>query len=353
MNRFSPRWVALWIVALLAVYLCWLMVQPFLEVILWAGVMAIVAFPLNLRLRRRFGPATSAAMTTAGAVLVVLIPLLFVALSLANEATKAARSLPGSIQSFLNSDNPIVRKIGSYVDIGPLLDPQFLPEKLKMLAGALAAKTAGIVGGAVGITVQVFLVLFTLYYLLRDSERIIASLQRWLPLSHDHSDAIFLRTQQVISASLNGVLVIAGIQGVLGSVGFLVLGISSPIMWGVIMFFLAMIPMVGAFVVWIPAALWLLATGHWIKALILTVWGVGVIGMVDNLLRPRLVGGRTKLHELVVFFSVLGGLQVFGILGIVVGPVLVAVTMGVLEALKQANDTEQTTVTDPLPHEPD
>ncbi len=341
MNRFSPRWVALWIVALVAVYLCWLMIQPFLEVILWAGVLAIVSFPLNARLRRRFGPATSAALTTTGVVVVVLIPLIFVGFSLGNEAAKAARSLPADIHGFLNADNPIIRKLGKYVDISPLLDPQFVSEQLKSLAGTVAAKTAGIVGGVVGITVQVFLALFALYYLLRDSGRIVQSLKQWLPLSHEQSEAIFLRTQQVISASLNGVLVIAGIQGMLGSLGFLVLGISSPILWGVIMFFLAMIPMVGAFVVWIPAALWLFATGHWIKGVLLTVWGLGVIGMIDNILRPRMVGGKTRLHELVVFFSVLGGLQVFGILGIVVGPVLVAVTMGVLEALKQAEEIVQ------------
>ncbi len=341
MNRFSPRWVALWIAVLVAVYLCWLMVQPFIEIILWAAVMAIVSFPLNLRLRRRFGPAGSAALTTSAVVLVVLAPLVFVAFSMVNEAAKVARTLPSGVHKVLNPDSAILKKLGHYVDVGPLLDPQFISEKLKMLATALASKMAGLLGGALGIGVQIFFVLFTLFYLLRDSDRILQNLREWLPLSQIQSEPLLRRTHEVISASLNGVLVIAAVQGALGGVGFLVLGISSPILWGVVMFLMSMIPMVGPFVVWGPAAIWLLASGYWIKATILVAWGAGVIGMTDNLLRPRLVGGKTRLHELVVLFSVLGGLQVFGILGIVIGPVVVAVTIGLLDALRQVNESGQ------------
>jgi predicted PurR-regulated permease PerM len=105
------------------------------------------------------------------------------------------------------------------------------------------------------------------------------------------------------------------------------------------MVFLSMIPMAGAFVVWVPAALYLLATGHWGKAIVLTVWGALVIGSVDNFLRPKLVGEKTRLHELLIFFSVLGGLQVFGVIGLVLGPVVVAVTIALLDVLRQADES--------------
>jgi predicted PurR-regulated permease PerM len=140
----------------------------------------------------------------------------------------------------------------------------------------------------------------------------------------------------VISASVYGVIVISAIQGFLGGLAFAVLRIPSPLLWGVVMFLLSMIPMAGAAIVWGPAALYLFFTGHWIKAILLVIWGGGVIGMIDNVLRPRLVGERTKLHELLIFFSVLGGLQVFGVLGLVVGPVVFAIALALLEIFRQS-----------------
>src|SRR3712207_6458576 len=121
------------------------------------------------------------------------------------------------------------------------------------------------------------------------------------------------RTRDVIGATVNGVLVIAAIQGTLGTIIFWVLGLPSPLLWGVVMFFLSMIPMAGAFLVWAPAALYLALTGEYVRAGVLVGWGVLVIGAIDNVLSPRLVGQRAKLHDLLVFFSVLGGLEVFGV----------------------------------------
>jgi predicted PurR-regulated permease PerM len=118
---------------------------------------------------------------------------------------------------------------------------------------------------------------------------------------------------------------------------FLILGLPSPLLWGVVMFLMSMIPMAGAFIVWVPAALYLLLTGSYVKALVLVVWGVVVIGSIDNFLSPRLVGRRARLHELLIFFSVLGGLQVFGVLGLVIGPVLAAITLALIEVVRQAN----------------
>jgi predicted PurR-regulated permease PerM len=132
-------------------------------------------------------------------------------------------------------------------------------------------------------------------------------------------------------------LVIAAIQGALGGIAFFALGLPSALVWGVVMIFLSLIPMAGAFVVWVPAAIYLAVTGHWVKALLLVAWGAFVIGTVDNFLRPKLVGERTKLHELFIFFSVLGGLQVFGVLGLVLGPVVLAITLALLDVLKHAD----------------
>ena len=140
-----------------------------------------------------------------------------------------------------------------------------------------------------------------------------------------------MRTQEVIAATIYGVLVIAAVQGTLGTFIFWVLGLPSPLLWGVVMFFLAMIPMAGTFLVWAPAAIYLALTGAFLRSAILVAWGLLVIGTIDNFLSPRLVGHRARLHELLIFFGVLGGLQVFGVLGLVLGPVVVAVTLALIE----------------------
>jgi len=161
-----------------------------------------------------------------------------------------------------------------------------------------------------------------------------------LPLRREQSEAIILRTQQVVSASVYGVVTIAVIQGILGGLMFWILGIPSPLLWAVLMAFVCMIPVAGSFLVWLPLSIYLMIGGHWAKAVVLIVWGALVISTIDNFLRPKLVGGQTKLHELFVFFSVLGGISVFGLLGIVLGPVVLAITLGLLQTFqKQQEDT--------------
>jgi predicted PurR-regulated permease PerM len=195
----------------------------------------------------------------------------------------------------------------------------------------------------VGVIVEIFFVIFTMYYLFRDGHKIVNALPDVLPLERAQSEKILARTREVISASLYGVLVIAFIQGALGGLMFWILGLPSPLVWAVVMMLLSMIPMAGAFVVWVPAAIFLAVSGFWVKAIILTAWGALVIGTVDNFLRPKLVGEKTKLHELFIFFSVLGGLKVFGILGIVLGPVVLAITLALLDVFRQVEQTEDNT----------
>jgi predicted PurR-regulated permease PerM len=125
------------------------------------------------------------------------------------------------------------------------------------------------------------------------------------------------------------------VQGTLGGLAFAALGLPSPVVWGVVMFFLSMVPMVGSSVIWVPAAIYLAITGHYGKAVALALWGALVIGVVDNILRPKLVGERARLHELLIFFSVLGGLQIWGPLGLVLGPVMIAITIALFEIFKR------------------
>jgi predicted PurR-regulated permease PerM len=151
------------------------------------------------------------------------------------------------------------------------------------------------------------------------------------------TDHLFSRMESVVRASVLGVLAIATVQGLLGGLAFAVLGLPSPLLWGTIMTILAILPLVGTGLVWGPAALLLAFEGRYLAAAALALFGLLVIGSVDNFLRPRLVGQRTQMHELVIFFSVLGGLRVFGMLGIVLGPVVVAGTLVLFEAFRSSS----------------
>ncbi len=346
------RWVALVAATVIALYLCWAMLQPFIEVLLWAVVLVIVFMPVHRRVRARMkSPGWSAMVSCLLVVVVILVPLTLVTLAIVREMTHIAQALqpkPGDagasqtgLAGLLDPNSPYVGRalnwIGQYVDLEQFNSQEFIAERLKSLGGAIAGRTLGFVGGAVGFVVEIFFVIFTMYYLFRDGERMREAVYNVLPLDDGKAHEIIDRTQEVISASVYGVLVIALIQGALGGLAFWALGLPSPLLWGVVMVFLSMIPMAGAFVVWVPAAIFLGLTGHWGKAIILTVWGALVIGSVDNFLRPKLVGEKTRLHELIIFFSVLGGLQVFGVIGLVLGPVIVAITIALLDVLRQAD----------------
>ncbi|MBA2340720.1 MAG: AI-2E family transporter [Pyrinomonadaceae bacterium] len=343
-RRVQARWIALVAATIAVLYLCWLMLQPFIEVLAWAAVLVIVFYPLHKRIvKRTNSPSWSAILSTLLVILTILIPLALVTAAVVNEVSGAAQNLQGSVESLLDPNSPttgrFLRWLGQYVDINRLRSQEFLVERLKNLSGQIGARTFNLATGLLTIIVEIFFVIFTMYYLFRDGERIREALKNALPLETSQAHEIFLRTRDVISASVYGVLVIATIQGALGGLAFWFLGLPSPLVWGVVMMFMSMIPVLGAFIVWIPAAIYLLATGQIWQGVVLIVWGALVIGSIDNFLRPKLVGEKTRLHELLIFFSVLGGLQVFGVLGLVLGPVVVAIALALLEVFRQAERT--------------
>jgi len=336
MNRINARWLSLVAVTLICLYLCWLIVAPFMDVILWSAMLAIVSYPIFRRLRKRgWGPAMASLFTTLFVILVFIVPLGLVLVMLSTQVDDAVRLVQSGIQQVTNPDSSLYNHLNRWVNIREHLNPEAVGERLRAMGSSVAAKSLGIVGNIFGVIVQIFFILFTVYYLLKDADVIVPAIRESLPLGKEQADEVFSRAHDVIFASVRGVMVIAAIQGVLGGIGFWVLGLPSAILWAVVMFLLSMVPMLGAFLVWGPAAVFLFATGHPMKAIILIVWGGAVIGSIDNFLRPKLVGERTRLHELVIFFAVLGGLQVFGILGLFVGPVVVAITLSLIDIYKR------------------
>ena len=340
----QTRWWLLLLVTTIALYLCWLMVKPFAAVLAWATVLVIVFYPVHQRLvRKTKRPALSALLSCVLVILTILVPVVLVTIAVVREFSGAAESLQSNLALLLNPNSPLtgppLRWLNRFVDLQQLTSQGQIVEWLKGKTGSIAGQTLGFLGGALGIVVQMFFVVFTMYYLFRDGDRIFGVIRDALPLEKKQAEDILARTRDVVGASVYGLFSIAIIQGTLGGLAFWFLGLPSAIVWGVAMVFLSLIPMLGAFLVWVPAAIYLFATGHYLKGIFLVLWGTLVIGMIDNFLRPKLVGGRTKLHELLIFFAVLGGLQVFGVLGIVLGPVVLAITLALVDVFRAADRT--------------
>jgi predicted PurR-regulated permease PerM len=325
------KMAALLVITVLIAYLCYLLLKPFLRAIVWAIALAVVARPLHVMVERRVRNANLAAAATVLLVtLVLVIPIVIVTQQVIQEAASAIAAirsgeLRGHVQSVLEKNPQIAVAtgwLGERVDLGRQLE-------------SVAGTATGLIplvfsGSAAGIT-QLVIALFTLFFVLRDRHHFSRTLRGFIPLSERETDEVLTSVQTTIDASLRGRVIIAVIQGVLGGLMFWWLGLRAPLLWGTAMALLATIPLLGAFVVWLPAAIYLAISGAMTKALILTLWGALVIGTIDNFLYPMLVGKNLQLHTIVIFFSVLGGVAAFGISGLVMGPVIVALADALIE----------------------
>lgn len=332
----QARWLAVLVATAIALYLCWLMLRPFLGVLAWAIVLVIVFYPVHKQLGNKIKRrGLHALLSSTLVVLIVVLPLTLLTVAVGEELAKAVPNLPSQAAELANNQTPLLGRISEWLNhnlgIDTLRLQEFLTQQVRNSAQGLLGASFNLVGNVISSVVKAFFVIFTMYYLFRDSDKIVAKLPDALPLRRDQSEAIIRRIQQVVSASVYGVVTIAALQGVLGGLMFWILGIPSPLLWAVLMAFVCMIPIAGSFLVWLPLSIYLMARGYWTRAIVLVIWGGLVISTVDNFLRPKLVGGQTRLHELLIFFSVLGGISVFGLLGIVLGPVVLAITLGLLQ----------------------
>jgi predicted PurR-regulated permease PerM len=335
----QARWLAVLAATGIGLYLCWLMLKPFIGVLEWAIVLVIVFYPVHRRLTSKIRyRGLSALLSCLLVILVVVLPLTFLTIAVAQELAKVVPTLPSQISQFMNTQTPLFGRISDWLQtrfgIDTLRSQEFLVEQLKRSSEFLLGFSWNLVGNILGGIVKAFFVVFTMYYLFRDGEQIVKRLPAALPVSAQQGEAIIVRTQKVVGASVYGVVTIATLQGLLGGFAFWLLGVPSPLLWAVLMTFVCMIPIAGSFLVWLPLSIYLMVTGHWIKAVLLIIWGAFVVSTIDNFLRPKLIKNQTRLHELFVFFSVLGGITVFGLLGLVLGPVILAITLGLLQTFR-------------------
>jgi len=338
----QARWIAVLAATAIALYLCWLTLRPFMGVLAWAVVLVIVFYPVHKRIASRFARRSlSALLSCLLVVLIVVLPLTLLTAAVIQEFSKVAPNLPSNFSQLLSQQPAILGTVTQWVQsrfgIDMLGFQDFFIQQFQNLSQRLLGASFSLMGNIVTSIVKAFFVVFTMYYLFRDGDKIVNRLPDALPFNREQSEAIILRTKQVVSASVYGVVTIAALQGFLAGLAYWILGIPSPMLWAVLTAFVCMIPIAGSFLVWLPLAIYLMLTGHWTKALLLIIWGALAVSTIDNFLRPKLVGNQTRLHELFIFFSVLGGISVFGLLGIVLGPVVLAITLGLLETFSRGS----------------
>lgn len=310
--------------------------QPFYGAILWAIVGAVIFAPLYRRLLRSTErPSLAATVAVLLITAMVILPLAMVTASLVREATTLyARVQSGEInfgnyvQQVFNALPGWIRGLLARVD---LTDLTALRESLSsglMKGGqALAPQALSIGLNTFDFVLGLGIMLYLLFFLLRDGAYLADRLRRAIPLHEEQKAVLFSRFAIVVRATVKGGILVAIVQGTLGGLAFWFLGVRGPLLWAALMTFLSLLPAIGAGIVWIPVAIYFLATGSIWQGIFLIGWGVLVIGLVDNLLRPFLVGKDTKLPDYVVLLSTLGGIQVFGLNGFVIGPVIAAMFM--------------------------
>jgi predicted PurR-regulated permease PerM len=309
-------------------------ILPFFGAVFWAGILAIVFRPLQRFLEARLGRRRNlaAALSVLACILLAILPVTVIAASLIGQiASLVQRAQEGQILS-PDSLAGFFESLPGWAQRGlTQLGVSDLGRVGEQVAGALATAGQFLASQAFNVgqntlrfLASVGIMLYVLFFLFRDGPQIGWSIRRSLPFTPAINEALLARFAEVVRATVRGNVIIAIVQGTIGGVAFWFLGIPGALLWGTIMVFLSLLPAIGAALVWAPWAAYLILTGSLLPGVILVAIGIGVIGLIDNLLRPPLVGAGTRLPDYMVLVSTLGGLALFGINGFVIGPLIAA-----------------------------
>jgi predicted PurR-regulated permease PerM len=330
--------------SIFVLYLCIIIFRPFLKPLFAAVVIAVVFFPVQARMLMLVrSPSLAAFLSTLLVTLIIIIPTVLLGAAIYQELEHLGQYLQakseesGGWSPFLNRliETPAYWLSRLGVDVNKLNLGERIRGALGQLTSFLFEEGQAIIGNFISFIVNTVITLFTLFFLFREGRSLRRRIAAILPLHAEQIDKLFTGIYNTIMATVYGGLVVAAVQGALVGLALWVFGVPSPVLWGAVAAMFSLVPLVGSAAVWLPAAIYLFINGHWVQALILVAWGGGVVGTIDNVLRPMLMSGRVRMHTLLIFFSVFGGVQVFGFIGLFAGPVILAITMTVLSLLRE------------------
>jgi predicted PurR-regulated permease PerM len=336
------RVFALLAATLVGLYVCFLLVLPFLAALAWALAIAVLTMPAYQYLEARLGnPSLAATIFVILLALLVMVPLSWVGLQVVGELSSGLTVMQeqvasGYLRQILASSPRlewIANAIEQRIDLGSMVSNA---------ATWLTNLGASVVRESLSNLLTALLTFYLLFYFLRDRRDALGQARLLSPLTDKETDLLFTKAADAIHGVIFGTVITAGVQGVLGGAAFWLLGLPNPLFWGLVMGLLAIVPILGAFVVWLPAAVYLVLTGEWVKAAVLTAWGGIVIGGVDNILHPVLAGGRLRMHTIPMFISIVGGLMLFGASGLILGPLTFTMTAALLEVWRTRTHARRT-----------
>jgi predicted PurR-regulated permease PerM len=326
---------------LLLGYLVFRIFEPFFEPLAWSAVLAIFFYPVHEHIRKRLPPNRAALVSTLGVTLLLIVPAVVLLIYTTRQAIDATakvqetlldpdKALPSHALSWVRGQLPVAWRTADF--------SQPLRQGAEKIAAFIGSSFARLVKNLFSFFLNLFIVIFALFFMFRDGDRMVRGLRHLIPFDESIQKDMLNESRELIFASVAVALVIAGMQGVLGGTAFTIGGISAPVFWGVVIAFFSLVPVVGSALIWVPAALFLAFSGHWGKGIFIVAVCGGVAGVADNIVRPLLLRNRTQLNDLLLFISVLGGLEVFGLLGLVAGPTIVAAAMGVFRVYMDHRD---------------
>ena len=343
---FYPRIFALAVAAGLG-FALWRIFAPFAAPIAWASFLAFLLFPLNVRLRRRFRGrrGVAAGLLTVLAPAVVLLPLAALSIEFVAQITGLLRNLQAAspnfnVRSWSDPGRyPWAARGYGWLQTHELFSATEIQQWLISGAREALQRAAGLGGtfflGALSSLVGIALMLMLLFFFLRDGDAMLTRARTWIPLDETHKERLFAHLAGITRAIVYGTTLIALLQGLVLGIGFGIAGLPSPVVFGVVGALLAMLPLGGTTLIWLPAMLWLFLDGRWGYGIFMLVWGLMLSGL-DNILKPLLISGRAPVSTLVVFIGVLGGISAFGAIGIIAGPIILSLALALIAFAEEA-----------------
>lgn len=324
------RFLSLGLLAGVTVLFVWVL-QPFIMSVFWAVVLAILLYPLFLMLKRDLKqPSLAAAVSMVIGTLVICVPLYFVgALAVKEGVALYQNASVGGLDLSRLTTNPLVSQVLTFSGTDAATAEAWITEQLSRLGQIVGAQALSLSLATLSAILSIGVMLYLLFFFLRDGEKLTGYLQRIIPLGDVREKLLFTRFASTTRAVVKGTLIVSIVQGIIGAILFWIAGIHSPALWGAVMALVATIPAIGPFIVWLPAGVLLLAAGQIWQGLVVILGGMFIIGLVDNLLRPILVGRDTEMPDALVLLAILGGIATFGMAGIIIGPVIAALFLSI------------------------
>jgi predicted PurR-regulated permease PerM len=345
-------------VVAISFYLFYRLLEPFFTPLFWAAIFVIIFYPLYTKLEKYIKSANIRSIILTGIIVILIIgPVTYLGVALVQEAVGLLEQFKtwadqGKLDKLFNVTHSsfylmLEKKLAPYVDL-PKIDPKTIIENaLKSISRIALSQATQIITNAGRVVMEFLLMIFFMFFLFRDGEALLQQIREVIPMSPGKKKITINYLKNIIKGTMYGGVVVALIQGTLGGIMFAALGLPAPIFWGALMAFLAFLPIVGTYLVYVPAGLIMLFTGNYVKGIILITIGTVVVSQIDNVLRPWVISGRSGMHTMLVFVSVMGGIGMFGLLGIVLGPFIAAVFVSMFNIFRLKLAEESVAVAGP------